>query len=205
MCPGATAEPEPCSAGGFCKGGNALAAPCPTNTYSNNLSLASASQCKRCPKGSVCRAGSTAPQECSPGTYASEVGEGEAGADFQDCTPCEAGSYQPSPGGTGCSPCTFGHFCPERSSVPIPCPPGTYGNATGLGTEGDCQKVEPGFHSSLGSTAVGGPRPQSRLATPDGGAGTGKGAARARRLGGGGRPAAIGRAYGRAGLIVGLG
>ena len=55
MCPGATAEPEPCSAGGYCAGGNPLAEPCPAGTWSNVTGLASALECKPCDVGSSSR------------------------------------------------------------------------------------------------------------------------------------------------------
>ena len=39
MCPGATAAPEPCSKGGYCKRGSPLATPCPGGTYGGSTGL----------------------------------------------------------------------------------------------------------------------------------------------------------------------
>ena len=41
--------------------------------------------------------------------------------------------------------------CPTRSSTPLPCFAGTYGNASGLAAIGNCVPVRPGFWSPLGS------------------------------------------------------
>ena len=142
MCPGATGTPLPCSAGGFCAGKDAFAAPCPAGTWSNVTGLASKKDCKPCDAGSSCRAGSTAPQKCAAGTYS-------AGADV--CEPCAAGSFQPDKGATKCEPCARGSYCPEGSSRPAPCPAGTYGGSTGLGSADECTKVDPGYYSSLGA------------------------------------------------------
>ncbi len=44
-----------------------------------------------------------------------------------------------------------GYYCPNASSVPTPCPKGTYGNATGLVTRSACTPCDPGkFCDSLG-------------------------------------------------------
>ena len=48
-------------------------------------------------------------------------------------------------------PCGLGGYCAAGSSQATPCPGGTYGNSTSLKAEGECTKVGPGFHSSLGS------------------------------------------------------
>ena len=61
MCPGATREPLPCIAGGYCAGSNPGATPCPERTFSNAIGLSSADQCTACPEGSACREGYSPP------------------------------------------------------------------------------------------------------------------------------------------------
>ena len=46
--------------------------------------------------------------------------------------------------------CPIGHYCPWGSSVPLPCPPGYFGNATGLGSKGECPTCPPGAWCSGG-------------------------------------------------------
>ena len=88
MCPGATAEPEPCAAGGYCPGASPFANPCPEGTFSSAIGLSAEAQCEAnvCPSGSACPKGSTAPTECYPGT----VALARAG----NCSLCAAGRFQ---------------------------------------------------------------------------------------------------------------
>ena len=57
MCPGATAEPEPCSAGGYCAEGSPTAVPCEPGTYIDDEGAKSKSACAPCPTGAWCAAG----------------------------------------------------------------------------------------------------------------------------------------------------
>lgn len=54
------------------------------------------------------------------------------------CSPgyfCDRGATDATPRGTPVSPlsgpCPLGHYCPEGTPFPIPCPAGTFNNATG--------------------------------------------------------------------------
>ena len=78
------------------------------------------------------------------GTYNDEARQ-------EACRPCPAGSFQNEYGQTGCRACLLGSFCPLGTSTPLPCPPGTYSNRSGLELEGACVTSPPGFASALGS------------------------------------------------------
>lgn len=52
-----------------------------------------------------------------------------------------SGSDTPTPelNDTGVAgPCPEGHYCPEQTSTPDPCPLGTYSNVTKLSTQYEC-------------------------------------------------------------------
>ena len=154
MCPGATADPEPCAAGGYCAGSNPGATPCPAGTHSNATGLTAAEQCEACPAGSACLAGSLQPTLCGPGTKAAQP---NAGA----CELCAAGRYMDQSGGTACRDCAPGHYCTAAASAALPCPSGHYSNATlvALGlpmtSADECLQCVPGSACATGSAAPG--------------------------------------------------
>ena len=45
-------------------------------------------------------------------------------------------------------PCTVSHYCPEGTSVPLPCPAGTYNNRTG---QANCTACPAGFYCPAGA------------------------------------------------------
>lgn len=61
--------------------------------------------------------------------------------------------------GTGVAgPCTPGHYCPQQSSTPTPCPLGTYSNTTKLTADSECLDCPYGMYcGELGLTEPSGP------------------------------------------------
>ena len=48
--------------------------------------------------------------------------------------------------------CPEAHYCPEGSSIALPCPAGTHSNANNLTSAGDCTPTTPGYFTTTGST-----------------------------------------------------
>lgn len=68
------------------------------------------------------------------------------------CNKCPNGYYNVD--GRQCRRCPAGHYCPNRHTAPIPCPPGTWGHNSGEYRENTCQPCHPGTFSAFhGSTA----------------------------------------------------
>ena len=78
MCPGATAEPEPCSAGGYCAEGSPTAVPCEPGTYIDDKGAKSKSACAPCPTGAWCAAGESFP--CERGFFNALPNQGDPDA-----------------------------------------------------------------------------------------------------------------------------
>ncbi|KAI4904543.1 hypothetical protein NFI96_029611 [Prochilodus magdalenae] len=119
--------------------------PCPPGMFCNNTGLtqptgvcaAGATECSDCPPGWLCMEGEEA-QLCPEGHYC-------LGGTVEDILPCPPGTYSPNAGQRQveqCSLCSAGsgtegglcpqaHYCPPGSSIPFPCPAGTYTNLTG--------------------------------------------------------------------------
>lgn len=103
-------SPMACPVAKFCPGGTGtLNTPsCPPGTYGAAQSLASANDCLPCPEGQYCTDG---------------VIQGACDAGYE----CYERSYSPRPDtddGTG-QRCEGGHYCPNGTLVPVPCPNGT--------------------------------------------------------------------------------
>ncbi|KYO38996.1 hypothetical protein Y1Q_0022586 [Alligator mississippiensis] len=164
-----------CPAGAYCPPGSPLPIPCPAGTYSNASGLSSLKQCLDCPPGLYCDGtNSQAPTgPCKPGYFCTGAAktalqqvamEGHytlAGAFRPE--PCPLGSFQPGrgrslcrecPEGTFCNQtglaepvaCPMGHYCPAGSTLPLPCPVGTYGT-------GSCTPCTPGMYCSMAGLA----------------------------------------------------
>lgn len=149
--------PVSCLQGYYCPYGTGVdLRPCPRGSYGNQTGLSKISQCKPCDPGTYCAyehaTNSTGP--CSPGYY------------------CEYGVDRPEPAGnnaTSCAPyianssacpyingqetgkggiCPIGHYCPEGTYQPKPCPAGTYGPTTKLPV---CLPCMEGFYCTGGN------------------------------------------------------
>eukprot|EP00750_Incisomonas_marina_P016607 INCI19214.1.p1 GENE.INCI19214.1~~INCI19214.1.p1 ORF type:complete len:6126 (+),score=1170.25 INCI19214.1:309-18686(+) len=132
-----------------------------------------------CPQGYFCPKGTNIPLPCPDGTYRQDV----RGEHWRNCTTCTPGFYCLE-GTQDPLECPPGSFCPLGSSVPEPCPVGTYSNVAGLETENDCTPCPDGYDCkgtnlttyenypcALGSFCVGGSAYGCPAGTYGGGAG----------------------------------
>ena len=105
-----------CPEGSYCLQGTPVPSPCPLGTWTNSTGLRLADECT----------------PCLPGYYCADTGLSTPSG------PCAARYYcsgnastaTPNDGGVTGAPCTVGHYCPEGTPDPIPCPHGTYMNET---------------------------------------------------------------------------
>ena len=126
--------PSVCPEGFVCPAGtnSSNEHPCPSGSYSNQTGLESESQCSPCDAGYYCgEVGLTQPMEHC---YAGSV--------------CVLGSAIPNPDGSDSSgyPCPEGFYCLEGSTAPLPCPMGTFSNATQLTSIAECLPCTPGMY-----------------------------------------------------------
>ena len=78
---------------------------------------------------------------------------------------CPASTFQRVRGQTACETCVPGFYCREGAAEPVPCPGGTFGNATGLYNTIQCLAVPIDFWAPLGS-ALPEPCPESGFYCP---------------------------------------
>ncbi|CAB1443712.1 unnamed protein product [Pleuronectes platessa] len=122
-----------CPAGHYCLGGGVEGIlPCPPGTYSPHFGLRHVEQCLICPAGFYCEDwGLFEPTgSCQAGYYCL------AGVNFQ----IPDGNFSTGIGGA----CPKGRYCPEGTSVPLPCPPGTYSKSLHLTDISGCSPCPPG-------------------------------------------------------------
>ncbi|RUS80924.1 hypothetical protein EGW08_011305, partial [Elysia chlorotica] len=100
-----------CLPGYYCPKGSDQGTKCPAGTFSDGLGLENVTECQQCTPGTYCDVdGLTAPAgNCTPGHYCT------LGSDTQSPIGQAYGDYCPS-----------GHYCPEGTGSPVPCPSGTY-------------------------------------------------------------------------------
>ncbi|KAK5868621.1 hypothetical protein PBY51_009620 [Eleginops maclovinus] len=130
-----TQIPAVCPQGFHCPEGTYAPEPCPEGTYSSRPALSNGSECS----------------SCGGGQYCSSVGLSEPSGNCKERFYCREGakSATPADGPTG-GLCPAGSYCPPASSSPLPCPPGTFSNNTGLSRPEECVSCPPGFYC-LGS------------------------------------------------------
>ena len=118
----------------------------PKGTHQNTSlgSMTSRDQCIPCHAGTYCGIGSASETLCAPGTC-------QPDAEQETCRNCEPGKFQSVAGSTDCMDCTKGHFCPEGSSLPVPCPGGTYSDQSGLWAKDQCFRCLAGSFCTPGS------------------------------------------------------
>ncbi|KAJ7990480.1 hypothetical protein DPEC_G00300750 [Dallia pectoralis] len=136
-----------CPEGHYCLGGTAdEVVPCPPGTYSPKPGQSHLEQCLLCPAGMYCEdwglAEPTGP--CQAGYFCL------AGLNFRN--PDE--NISTGVGGV----CPKGHYCPEGTSLPLPCPLGTFSNRLHVTEDAGCSPCSPGqFCHSVGLTRPSGP------------------------------------------------
>ena len=84
-----------------------------------------------CPLGYYCPIGTAEPLSCPDGFLIAK----EGARSVNECDLCSGGKYCPNDRKPVIEiPCLIGHYCPygrENSSIPIPCPEGTYSDTEG--------------------------------------------------------------------------
>jgi len=98
--------------------------PCPVGTYNPSLGIGDVLECKMCDAGSYCREESINPTGL-----------------------CNAGYYCPTNITNEVASLRIGSYGPEQ----IPCPKGTYRNATGGRFEADCSPCTIGNYCPIGT------------------------------------------------------
>ncbi|XP_064159371.1 SCO-spondin [Anguilla rostrata] len=141
-----------CPEGHYCPGGTGEdVLPCPPGTYSPQPGQSHLEQCLLCPAGMYCEdwslSGPTGP--CQSGYFCL------AGINFQN----PDGNISTGVGG----PCPKGHYCPAGTSLPLPCPPGSFSNRLHVTERAGCTPCPPGqFCGSAGLAWPSGPCREGR-------------------------------------------
>lgn len=115
-----------CAPGHYCPEGTPFKTkyPCPPGTWHNATNLESANDCLPCPRGKACVSGSAVPAGCKPGHFCPERTKNVT--DY----PCPAGTFYSGSDAVqieDCKICPRGFYCPQGSTTPAPCMPGSYG------------------------------------------------------------------------------
>ncbi|KAL0230075.1 hypothetical protein PCE1_003639 [Barthelona sp. PCE] len=140
-CPNTTMTvPVDCPDGNYCPEGSVAPTRCPRGMFTPNTNLRSVDEC----------------ETCSPGLYCPTMGM------TTDGTNCAAGYYcngsaevdEPTDDSGYGGACTTGHYCPEGTSSPVPCPIGTYNPTTHAVDNTSCVECTPGMYcENTGLTA----------------------------------------------------
>lgn len=130
-------NPQSCPAGFYCPEGTGhVWGACPVGTFSSATGLYNITQCMQCRGGLY----------CSQPNATSETGPCDAGF-F-----CRSGSDAQRPSGLtqgDAGPCPEGHYCPQQTQDPYPCPPGFFSNVTGLTIDAECQECLAGHYCDI--------------------------------------------------------
>jgi hypothetical protein len=151
--------PTDCLAGYYCPAGTEThdQYPCPNGTFANTTNLLSVNQCTPCTPGYYCGSrGLKAPSGvCARGYFCG------GGSSVRE--PFESGRTAYGYSGDSCISvtnytsnsndiCPAGHYCPEGSSAPIGCPPGTNSSSQQLWNALQCGACTKGFMCPNAST-----------------------------------------------------
>lgn len=135
VCRGGDSSPRPaggrCPAGGFCGEGSSEETPCPPGSVNPNTGAESYLSCSL----------------CSPAYYQPLQGQ-------TTCLPCEVGRSCPTRGMFFTDPCPPGSYCQGGGTLPKPCLPGTFNNATGMTAVSACSPCTPGYYCATPGLAV---------------------------------------------------
>ncbi|KAM6987470.1 uncharacterized protein LKV04_010315 [Tautogolabrus adspersus] len=168
QCPIGAVSEMLCRAGSFCGPQTAEPPVCPEGYFCPEGSQSYHDPKQLCPFPYYCPANSSAMKSCEGGSMPINT-SGLRGSKSICCSVCEGGTYRPylspilqcvsCPPGYFCPPgtdhyksntCSLGYVCPMRSTQPIPCPPGTFGNLThGETIMGDCHPCPAGTFNHL--------------------------------------------------------
>jgi hypothetical protein len=150
-----------CRGGYYCPSKSSVPIDCPAGSYCPPLSASPI----QCPIGSFCVANSPFPAVCPPGYRArADSSPTSRNSLLEACQACPAGTYAEGEDGLNCLPCTAGYvclgntrismpqtvendggypcppgfFCPLGSSVPSPCPAGTFNGLPASASSSAC-------------------------------------------------------------------
>ena len=121
-----------CPPGAYCPAGSQFPVPCPPGSFNEKLNLDNETQCEPCSPGMYCAGSNNTEPDgpCLGGYYCF------SGCDHPRCT---------TGIGTG-GLCTKGHYCPNGTHTPIPCPAGTWSPTEGNTDVSDCQACKGGYY-----------------------------------------------------------
>lgn len=127
--PNKTVTGGPCMPGFYCLRGSYKPEPCSPGTFGPRYRLTNSSECVDCYGGQYCQGyGLSAPNgSCDAGYF------------------CSGRAVLPNPVSESYGDvCPVGHFCPEGTTTPFKCPPGTFNNKTIATMAEDCTPCPPG-------------------------------------------------------------
>ncbi len=131
-----TQHPIMCIPGKYSEDGASKCTYCEVGTYCPNEGTSKTEKdSQKCPAGVFCMRELNAFAETDPTTGAAISTTGRFGLKEY---PNLRDHY-----------CFEGYYCPEGTTSMMECPPGTYNRLRGRKTIMDCQKVEPGFYTSI--------------------------------------------------------
>lgn len=131
-----------CPEGFYCPENTTFATenPCLAGTFGNTTHRTDSSECQSCTGGMYCsQTGLDAPEgPCDAGYF------------------CTSGSNSKTPSmGSNADICTIGNYCPQGTTTPQECPPGTYNPSTGRQSVDECLNCTGGrYCPDYGMTAV---------------------------------------------------
>ncbi|KAF0717142.1 hypothetical protein As57867_002460, partial [Aphanomyces stellatus] len=148
-CPIASVTPTACPRGYYCITGTSNPEPCPLGTFGNATNLKMMTDCNTCLPGMYCDGTAlTNPSgPCDAGFYCT-------GGSYTSAPSGTAGTAVYSSGGLIGGLCITGGYCPLGSSTSIPCPAGTFNNATGAQSFSDCSPCPPGQYCQSSGLAL---------------------------------------------------
>ena len=171
-CPPGSSAPSSfgtiCSLGYYCPDG-AMELACPAATYGSAIGLTNALECTPCPPGFFCPAATAgyprAELKCPAGHYCPQLTTTQfefpcadgtysitSGLHREDqCLVCPSGRFCMGGDSIGGQICTSGHFCPQHSGRPTPCPAGTYTVSDGADDLSSCELCPAGYFCPEGS------------------------------------------------------
>ena len=122
-----------CPAGFWCPEGSSVPIPCPVGTFSNDTGLSDVSDCL----------------PCTPGMYCASLNLTAPTGNCHEGYVCIGNATAPNPTeSTTGYPCIAGYYCPEGTSTPLLCLPGTYNPLT---AQGECFECPEGFYCLEGT------------------------------------------------------
>lgn len=145
----------PCTVGGYCPTGSILPKACPRGTYQPETRMTNLSNCIFCSAGSYCSSiNMSAPTgQCDVSFYC------KRGCVTSDCSfyslnyGVVANTFADGLANVFGGICPWGHYCPQGTSNPTACSPGTVRDNVGASVSTDCQPCPPGKYCPSSGTS----------------------------------------------------